>query len=659
MKKFNLLFFAFFWFVSAIFAQKEDTRTLLTIGDEKITVSQFLYVFDKNNGRAGVDDTTSMSDYLDLFVNFRLKVKEAEELGMDTSKSFTTELAGYRTQLAQPYLVDKDVNEVLLEEAYNRLQYNIRASHIMKRIPENMDDEDSLAKAAYNSLLEIRKKAMKGEDFAALAKEHSDDPSARDRAADRNYPARKGNGGDLGYFTAFYMVYPFENAAYNTPVGEISMPIRTKYGYHLVKVTDKIEALGTIHAAHILVNNTNQSLVAKTKIDEIRAEILNNAITFEQAAMKYSDDRGSAEKGGELNWFEVSRMVPDFIKGISEIDSIGGISQPIETEYGYHLIKLLDLRKTPPYNEYLPELKTKVAKDSRSNKSREVAVERFKKEYKFKEYPKALQEFYSVVDSSIFEKNWKATAASSLTKPLFVLNKKKFTQKQFAAFVESNQRSMSKGTIKYMIHNLYNQWVTQMVLNEKSSNLEKEDFNFRMLMNEYHDGILLFNISDEKIWSKAISDTVGLSAFLNQNQSNYMWKPRVDAEIYRVKNDSIAHIVKNYLNAGMPLDSVIRLTNSNSSLNVGFERGKYEEGDNTIIDKAEKKVGVQRIENGDKLIFLVRINQLMEASPKKLSEARGLITADYQNYLHDEWINSLRQKYTVEINQKVFDSLEK
>ncbi len=658
MKKISLLFFAFFWFLTAIYAQKEDTRTLLTIGDEKITVSQFLYVFDKNNGRAGVDDTTSMSDYLDLFINFRLKVKEAEELGMDTLKSFQTELAGYRSQLAQPYLVDKDVNEVLLKEGYERSQYNIRASHIMKRIPENMDDDDSLAKAAYNSLLEIRKRALKGEDFGALAREHSDDPSARDRAADRNYPARKGNGGDLGYFTAFYMVYPFENAAYNTPVGEISMPIRSKYGYHLVKVTDKIEALGTIHVAHILVNN-NPEVDGKAKINEIRNEILNNSITFEQAAMKYSDDRGSAEKGGELNWFEVSRMVPDFIKGISEIDTIGGISEPVETEYGWHLIKLLDLRKIPPYEEYLPELKNKVAKDSRSNKSREVAIERFKKEYKFKEYPKALQEFYTVVDSAILEKNWKATAASGLTKPLFVLNKKKFTQKQFATFVEANQRSVSKGTLKYMVHNLYNQWVNNMVLDEKSNNLEKEDFNFRMLMNEYHDGILLFNISDEKIWSKAINDTTGLSEFLSKNQSNYMWKPRVDAEIYRVKNDSIAQLVRNYLNAGMPLDSVIRLTNSSSSLNVGFERGKYEEGDNSIIDKAVKKVGVQQIENGDKLIFLVRINKILEAGSKELSEARGLITADYQNYLHDEWIKSLREKYSVTLNQKVFDSLEK
>ena len=663
MMRVKLVIALFILFISQlVWAQKEDDRVLLTIGDEEVTVSEFMYVFNKNNGREGIQDTTSMKDYLDLFINFRLKVLEAERRGMDTLSSFKNELAGYRNQLAQPYLLDKEVNEKLLKEAYDRLQYDIRASHIMKRIPENMDEDDSLAKAAYQELMDIRKRAMKGEDFALLAKEFSDDPSARDQPANRNFPARKGNGGDLGYFTAFYMVYPFENAAYTTPVGEVSMPIRTRYGYHIVKVVDKIDALGTIHVAHILVQNSKNVKVknqeARKKMNEIRNEISSGKISFEDAAKKYSDDKASAERGGTLNWFEVNKMVPEFIKAISDIDSIGGISYPVETDYGVHLIKLLDLRKVPPYEQYVSELKNKVAKDSRSNKSKEVAVEKFKAKYKFKEYPKALDQFYTVVDSSIFKKSWKAEKASALKKTMFILAKKKYTQKDFAKYVENNQRTQGAGTIKFITHKLYNQWVSNIVLSTRDSHLEDEEFDFRMLVNEYHDGILLFNISDEMVWSKAIKDSVGLADFHDKNKANYTWKKRIDAEVYRAKNDSIAQLVQMYLLKDMPMDSILTRINSNSRLNLGYETGKYERGDNRVIDNIPQKKGVYRHTTNDHLYYIVRVKDVLNPTEKNLDEARGLITADYQNYLHDKWIKDLREKYQVKINNKVFESIE-
>jgi peptidyl-prolyl cis-trans isomerase SurA len=664
MLRINLLFIIFIIFLSInSFAQKEDNRVLLTIDDQKITVSEFNYVYNKNNGRSGNQDNTSLEDYLELFINFKLKVIEAQKLGMDTLSSFTNELKGYRAQLAQPYLVDKDVNEQLLKEAYDRLQYDVRASHIMKMIPENMDDDDSLAKAAYNSLIELRKRALKGEDFSKLAREFSDDPSARDQEANRNFPARKGNSGDLGYFTAFYMVYPFENAAYNTNVGEISMPIRTRYGYHLVKVTDKIPALGTIHVAHILVNTNpnqpNNEEESFKKIEEIRREILDNKISFEQAASKYSEDRGNAEKGGELNWFEVSKMVPQFIKGISEIDGPGGISHPVRTEYGWHLIKLLELKKVPPYNEYLPELKNKVSKDTRSNKSKEVAVEKFKKQYAFKEYPKALENFYAVVDSSIFEKNWSSEKAKGLKQTMFVINKKKFTQSDFAKYLEINQKALGNGTLKFLVHKVYNQWVSTLVLVEKDKMLETEEFDFKMLVREYHDGILLFNISDDKVWSKAIRDSAGLQDFFEAHKADYMWKQRIDAEIYRAKNDSIAQIIQTYLEKGLSKDSIVSIVNKNSQLNVGIEKGKFEQGDNKIIDSAKPMVGVQKYTNSDNLVYVIRIKSIIQPENKLINEARGIITADYQNYLHDEWIKNLRSKYKVELNKKVFETIEK
>jgi peptidyl-prolyl cis-trans isomerase SurA len=649
-------------FGAGLKAQKQDDRILLTINDKPVTVSEFLYVYNKNN-RNKEYDSAAIHSYLDLYIKFRMKVMEAEARGMDTLESFKRELRGYRNQLARPYLTDKDVNEKLLKEAYERLQWDIRASHIMKMIPETVDNDDSIAKAAYKELMDIRKRAIAGEDFAELAKKYSDDPSARDKPATKYEPARKGNGGDLGYFTAFYMVYPFENAAYNTPVGDISMPVRTKYGYHLVKVTDRIPALGTIHVAHIVINTNNDMKLAdadaKKKIEEIKKEILDGKVTFEEAAAKYSDDAGTADKGGVLNWFEVSKMVPQFIKAISDIDSIGGISYPVKTEYGWHIIKLLQLNKVPPYEEYLPELKAKVERDSRSNKSREAAADKFKAEYGFKEYPKALQKFYSVVDSSIFTHSWKAEKAKGLKKKMFVLDGKPYTQADFAKFVEDNQRMIGKGTIKYVVHKLYDQWVYNTVMAYKDSKLEDEYFDFKMLVQEYHDGILLFNISDEMVWGKAIRDTNGLKEFYEENKDKYMWGERIDAEIFKAKNDSLADVLIAYLNKGLEYDSIIKLMNKKSKLNIGYERGKYEKGTNKIIDKVAPKEGISQKVKADNSVYVVKINAILKPANKKISEARGLITADYQNYLQDKWIKELKSKYKVTVNEEVVKSIEK
>ena len=641
-----------------LWAQKKSKDpVLLSVDDQNFTVSEFLYGYQKNNAKGAVMDQKSLQDYMDLYVNFRLKVMAAESLGLDTAADFIQELAGYRTQLAQPYLTDKAEDSLIYKEAYDRLQYDIRASHIMIALPENVADNDSIAMAAYKKLQGIRKKAKGGTSFAELAKKHSDDPSARDMKASRNQPARKGNGGDLGYFTAFYMVYPFETAAYSTAVGEISEPIRTRYGYHIISVTDKIPALGNIHVAHINIKPIKgDTAAAKKKVDEILAKINSKSISFEDAAAKYSDDRGSAEKGGELPWFEVSRMVPEFIAAISKLQP-QQISEPVQTEYGWHIIKLLETKTIPSYRQYLPELKNKVAHDSRSNLGREAAIAEFKKEFKFKEYKKAMNQFYTVVDSSVFFQQWDAKKAASLSAVLFKLDGKKYYQQDFAKYLEQHQTSFKKGTIKFYVNNVYKNWVDNIVVNYKDSKLEDQNFDFKMLVNEYHDGILIFTLSDKEVWGRAIKDTSGLETFYEANKDNYMWKDRVDAVIYKCSNDSVAKEVRAMLEKGLKLDSIMRLANQNSSLNLGFERGKYEKGTNAIIDKVEKKKGISDNMKINNSTVIVVINEILPAQNKKLNEAKGLITADYQNYLEAAWIKRLHEKHKVVIHDEVLNSL--
>ncbi len=637
--------------------KKAKDPVILTIDDQDFTVSEFLYGYKKNNTAGVKMDKKSLEDYMDLYLNFRLKVKEAEDLGLDTSTAFKRELAGYRSQLARPYLTDKSEDSLIYHEAYDRLQWDIRASHIMISVPENVADNDSVAEAAYKKLIDIRKKAMAGEDFSELARKYSDDPSARDMQATSHSPARKGNGGDLGYFTAFYMVYPFETAAYNTKVGEISMPVRTRFGYHIIKVTDKIPALGNIHVAHINIKiHDKDTVAAMKKAEEILAEIKSGKISFEDAAKKYSDDLGSAEKGGVLPWFEVSRMVPEFISAISKL-KVNEISEPVITEYGIHLIKLLELKKLPPYNQYLPELKNKVARDSRSNLGREAAIAKFKKEYKFKEYPKALEQFYSVVDTTIFYRQWSADKAAGLDAVMFKLAKNKYTQQDFAKYLEQHQTSFKNGTIRYYVNKVYKSWVDNVVINYKDSQLENENFDFRMLVNEYHDGILIFTLSDREVWGRAIRDTAGLEKFYEEHKNDYMWKKRIDAVVYKCTNDSVAKIVRGYLEKGLSLDSIMKLANETSQLNLRFEKGKFEKGTNTYVDAVPEKVGISDNLKMNNSTVIVVIKEILPPQNKKLDEARGLITADYQNYLEKEWIKRLREKHSYQINQEVLNSL--
>ena len=645
--------------MNAVAQKKGNDPVILSIDDQDFTVSEFLYGYKKNNTHANTMDEKSLKEYMDLYVNFRLKVKEAEDMGLDTSIAFKRELAGYRAQLARPYLTDKSEDSLIYREAYERLQWDIRASHIMIALPEDVADNDSVAIAAYKKLMDIRKQAENGADFAALARKYSDDPSARDQKATPSAPERKGNGGDLGYFTAFYMVYPFETAAYNTPVGQISKPVRTRYGYHIIKVTDKIPALGNIHAAHINIKPHNDDTAqAHAKAMEVYNEIMSGKISFEDAAKKYSDDIGSAEKGGVLPWFEVSRMVPEFISAISKLN-VGEISKPVYTEYGWHIIKLLELKKLPSFDKYYPELKNKVSRDSRSNMSREAAIAKFKKEFKFKEYPKALDKFYSAVDTTIFYKQWSADKAAGMDAVMFRLDGKKYTQQDFAKYLEQHQTAFRKGTIRFYVNKIYKNWVDETVMKYKDSQLENQYFDFRMLVNEYHDGILIFTLSDKEVWGRAVRDTAGLEKFYEANKDKYQWGERVDAVIYKCTNDSVAEVVLGYLKQGLEPDSILKLANASSQLNLRIDQGKFEKGDNAYVDQVEKKVGVSNKLKTNNSVVIVVIKEILPPQTKELKEARGLITADYQNYLEKEWIKRLHEKHKVQVNEEVLKSLAK
>jgi peptidyl-prolyl cis-trans isomerase SurA len=647
--------------VTWLFGQEDDKRVLLTIAGDQVTVSDFMHVYKKNNLNNDQNNPNAMRDYLDLYINFRLKVKEAMDMGLDTVSSFTKELDGYRKQLAQPYFVDEEIVNKLLNEAYERKKTDIRASHILIKIDKNALPADTMT--AYKKALEIRQRIANGEDFGTVAADLSEDQSARDSQASQYRPARKGNLGDLGYFTVFDMVYPFENAAYNTPVGQVSMPVRTDFGYHIIKVTDRQEALGQAQVAHIYISlasnaNHQDSLLKKSRIDEAYQQLL-SGVSFADVVKSYSEDKQSVNTGGKLPWFGANRMVPEFIIAVRNLKDTGEISKPFMTSFGWHIIKLLDRKKVGTFDEEKVALKSRLDKDARIKLSEESVLNRIKNEYSFKEYPKAKDAVLQVLDSTLLKGEWDPSRAAGLDKTLFTLGDQKYTQQDLAKYIAEKQNKRITD-INTFFQDTYSKFVFEKCYAYEDSRLEEKYPEFRMLMQEYHDGILLFDLTDKKVWSKAVKDTTGLREFYNAHPGKYMWEKRVNATILTVKNPKNVNMeeVKALLGKNTPIDQILAQYNNDTITNLAVESGKYPKGDNEYVDQVKWKTGLSTpIIVGEGQVY-VYIHDIVKPEPKTLDEARGLVTADYQTYLEQEWIKELKAKYPVKINEEVFATLK-
>lgn len=669
MKKFNLLkTFALIAFVSfnlGLGAQsKLDKKVLMTIGDHPVTVKEFSDVYYKNNIKNDVVDKKSVDEYLDLFINFRMKVLEAKEMKLDTSAKFKKELDGYRKQLAKPYFVSEDISEELIKEAYQRKLKDIRASHILIRCDKHALPSDTLK--AYEKAMEIRKRAMKGEDFGDLAVRYSEDPSAKDVKATVNMPGRKGNRGDLGYFTVFDMVYPFETGAYNTKEGEISMPVRSDFGYHLIKVNSVTDAMGTVQAAHIFLQLPADAPDAdveamKQKADNIYAELMaQDGKNWNALVSQYSDDRGTTSRGGLLSNFTVNRIVPEFIETCKQLD-INEISKPVRTNYGFHIIKLLSVSGVGGFEKERQGIAERVEKDMRSKKSEEMVLNQIRKEYKFKQNDKNLEEFMATIDSTILSGDYMPAASVKKNARLFSIGDKQVKVSDFIDYVQAKQKPQKYVTPATYAYQLYDLFSNEQVMDYADAHLEEKYPEFRDLVQEYYDGILLFDLMDREVWNKAVTDTVGLEAFRERNADNYMWGDRARAVVVTVAREESLPKAREILHSGIPMDSVKAAVERDSLKFVYVRKGLYQKGDNQYVDQTEWKVGeLNEIKSTvDSQTVFVAITELRKPEPKTLKEAKGLVTSDYQVELEKKWMEALHRKYPVSIDVSVLDKVRK
>ncbi len=643
-------------------AQKTNDPVLLSVGDQNITVSEFMAVYQKNNVDGEVLDRKSLEEYLDLYINFKLKVKEAEDLGLDTVPSFTNELKGYRDQLAKPYFVDENLNNKMLEEAYERKKLDIRASHILITLDQFAPPADTLE--AFNKISEIRKRIVNGgEDFGDVAAEVSDDPSSRDMPARGFQPARKGNKGDIGYFSVFDMVYPFEEAAFNLNVGEVSHPVRTQFGYHLVLLQAKKPALGRVQVAHLFLQTPPEPTEENIAALKIKADSLYNAMLagaeWNEMVLKFSDDKSSSTNGGVLPWFSSNRMVPQFIDGIRSIPDTGQISEPILTSYGWHIIKLIEVKPIGSFDDEKANLKQSLAKDTRANLSKEAIIEQIKKDAPFKKFDKAVAAFYSVIDSSIYSRKWETAQAAGLNATIAKLGGEEYNQQEFAEYLAKNQSINPKETVPQFVDRSFDKFIEDLAIKFEDARLEAKHPEFKALVKEYRDGILLFELTDQKVWSKAIKDTTGLKEFYEENKANYMWGDRVDAILFTSSSKEGVEKARFMAEQRMSIDQIKESFVADTINKINVTEKKFPKNEDAIIDIVEWQKSISPVvQDSDERFGFVVIKDLIAPEPKTLAEARGIITADYQNFLEKEWLKELKNKYTVTVNQDVLSTIK-
>ena len=627
---------------------QDQGETLLTIGGKPVQKDELVYLISK--GKGGDSPATGLSreefeENFELFVTYKLKVREAESLGLDQSEEFKNEFASFKETLISPYLIKNSLEEGELRKTYSRMQEIVRASHILFQFPPNASNEDSLI--VLKMALKVKNEIENGGDINALAVQYSDDPSA------------KTNRGDLGYFTSLQMVQPFEDAAFGLQIGKVSDPVLTNYGYHIIQVKDRIPNPGQVRVSHILVRFDPQVATqeenARRKISDIYSEIQKESTVWEDIVKTFSEDPGTKENGGLLPWFGIGAMIPEFEMAAFSLSEIGEISPPLKTQYGYHILRLEGKKQLEPFEELEESIRSRILRDSRSGmiQSQVVAVQ--KARYGFKENEQNLSKLSLAINEvakadvgSILE------SSGNLDTELFNLQSKKYLASDLWKFMQEDEfiPRGKGGTFNVW----YERFVSEVLAKTEEEDLEANNKEYKMLLKEYRDGILLFSLMNQEVWQKGISDSLGQVEFYRKNISNYQWKNRVDAYVVRVIDQTKIELARKALQNSGFNPSVIQNFESNFKSNAPLafttESGTFEYQDHPVLSKANVDLPYQELVV-DGNTYLVNLGQKTPSGPRKFEESRGLVIRDYQEYLENSLTQKLKGKYPIQVNNTV------
>jgi peptidyl-prolyl cis-trans isomerase SurA len=596
-----------------------------------------MYLYNKNpQSNADAFSEQKILEYLDLLVNFKLKVEEAKRRGLDTTQAFKKEFNQYKEELRKPYLPDATLTDSLVKMTYERLKEEVLASHILIKVKIDAAPADTLK--AFNRIGEIRKKILAGEDFETAAINNSEDQSV------------KVNKGSLGYFTALQMVYPFENVAFNSKVGEVSPIVRTEFGYHILKVFDKRPAQGEVEVSHIMIRTgaDQDNEKAKNTIFDV-LEKLRAGESWDEVCKEYSQDPGSKDAGGRLRPFGIGvmRNVPEFERVSFSLQEPGDISDPFETQYGWHIIKLE--RKIPlaSLDELKATLKSRVARDERTQVSKQALQTKLRKDLQLKEDLAVKSKVLALADSSLSQGKWKAPAFAKADKVvLFSIEKKRFSVKDFFHYAQSTQRPSNQSPEKYL-EQLYNNYVDASILDKQEEKILVSNPEYGYLLKEYYEGILLFEIMEDEVWNKASEDSVGQVKYFEGHRKDYQAGERVKATIYSSTDPVSWDEIKPTLVQGTEDEVQKKL----AALRIKYESGFFKKDDKAILTKIPWSSGMHSIENNG-IYYLAWLKSILPAGDMSFEEARPAVISDYQNFLEKGWVDQLKKKYAVKINEK-------
>lgn len=626
-------------------AQSQEDAVLFSVDQDPVYVSEFIRVYNKNLDLVQDESQKDVDEYLTLFINYKLKLKEAKALGLDEKDSYKRELDTYKKQLAKSYISDNKVTDALVKEAYERVSNDVNVNHILVRVDEGASPQDTLA--AYNHIRKLRERTL-NEGFETVRKQVHNGKTIY--------------GEELGYFTGFKMVYKFENAAYNTPIGEISEPFRTRFGYHIIKVFDKRLSRGERTVAHIMIGlNSTDTLHGspETRINEIYKKITQGE-DFEALAKQFSEDKSSSPKGGLLKPFSGGQLsAPEFEEIAFGLENIGDVSQPFKTKFGWHIVKLHEKTPVAPFEVMKPELEVRVKRDDRSKLIDEALYSKLKKHYGISDEQPALPYFVSILNDDYFKRSWSIPDDFQANKPLVKIGNKQFLYKDFGEYLNKSQRSFQrKEPLNELVSRNYETFLNVNLAQYKEDNLELENEDFAHIVGEYRDGLLLFDLMESKIWDTT-NDSLEVQNFYNNRKANYNVPERIDAVVASSPKQKTLKKVAKLLQQGMPTDQIKGLVNSNDNIEVVFTSGLMDANHQALPKSYQFKEGLSKIYKHNSGYVLIQTKTILPSGIKAFEDAKGAVISDYQKHKETQWIDELRHKYKVTVNQKVLDDVKK
>ena len=633
--------FSFLWLllVSAhmtVFSQISNDDVLFSVGDEPVLAQEFIRVYNKNLEIVQDESQKDIDAYLNLFVNYKLKLQEAKSLGLDKKPSYLKELKGYQKQLSKKYLTESNVTEALIKEAYDRMSYEIKAQHILVRIEEYEKDTT----AYYKKILNFKERFFKQGFESVKTSVHNGNTVFVE---------------DLGYFSSFKMVYDFESAAYNTGVGEISDPFRTQYGYHVVKVLDKRKSQGEVTVGHIMISlNENDSLAkAEVRINELY-KMLQQGQKFESLAQQFSEDKSSAKMGGKLKSFKTGQLASaEFEKVAFSLQNNGDISIPFKTSYGWHIVKLYNKTPLASYEQLKLDLERQVKRDSRSKLISSAMSKKLRQNYKVPEAAVVLPNFLEFFDEEFFKNTWTLSESFEGSKQFIVIGNKQLVYSDFYNYLNNSKRGLKvRQSVTDFVTTQYENFVNSEVLKYHEENLEFVNVDFANILNEYREGLLLFDLMEDKVWNAVKSDTAALHAFYESNKKDYLNPEKVKAILVTSPKKEFIKKAKKLLIENKTVEEIKQQINT-SDQNILVTTGMLSKNTNIIPEDFLMKMGLSDIYKWNKAYHIVMVTEVLPESIKTFEDAKGLVISDYQIIYEKNWMEVLSKKYKVSVNKEV------